>query len=253
MIFTMMENKVTENNITGHDTPNNPAGKKKIVLPPPQWGIAHIIMVLLAATALSMLPFIFYDSAGSQVGINMLSGLLQDGAFFLLPCALVFGLYKQPSAMLGMFRVPLIKVVIIGIFAGVLFYFANTLTALLVELIFPGKIASSQSSMALFQMAENSFDLVLLIIFFCVVAPAAEEMMFRAFTYPPLLMRFGRSAAVIISAALFAAMHLNIWTFLPLFVGGLGFSLLYDKFRNLWINICAHMAWNTLVVILYFA
>ena len=225
----------------------------RIVLPAPAWGIFPPLAVLMAGALLSMLPFLIAPDTPRQVGLNVLSGFLQDGAFFLLPCLLVLAVLKQPPAMLGMYKAPLHKILLLGIPAGLIFYGLNTLAALLVNLLFPGKIASTQSSMALFALAENGFDTALLIIFFCIVAPAAEEMLFRAFFYPPLLLRFGRAAGILLTALIFAAMHLNMWTFLPLFVGGLGFALLYDKFRNLWVNICAHMTWNILTVILYLA
>ena len=141
---------------------------------------------------------------------------------------------------------------IIGIPAGLLFWLANTLVAAGVELLFPGKMAEGNSVLSMFGYAENSFEVALLIFLVCVLAPVGEEIMYRSFAYPPLLMRLGRNKAIIIISLIFAALHLNIWTFFPLFIGGLGFALLYDKFRNVWINICAHSAWNTLVIILYF-
>ena len=49
----------------------------------------------------------------------------------------------------------------------------------------------------------------------------------------------------------FGAMHMNIWVFLPMFVGGVGFAWPYDKKHNLYINILAHITWNTISMALY--
>ena len=253
MILSMLgPNEQTPRSDTGNMPDKGAKQPQQLKLPPPAWSIWEVVMVLAIGVALSLLPFLFQGSARNTVGLNMVSGFLQDGAFFLVPCLLVLNKYKQPAALLGMFRVQTVKALLVGVPAGLLCYGAMAVTAYLVQLVFPGIINSGQSGMALLTMAGNTFELVMVSIFICVMSPFGEEMLFRAFAYPPLVMRLGRGPAILITALAFAAMHLNLATFFPLFIGGLGFGLLYNTFRNLWINICAHMTWNVLVLILYF-
>jgi len=70
-----------------------------------------------------------------------------------------------------------------------------------------------------------------------VVAPLVEEPVFRGILQPALRARFGRHAAILMSAAIFAAMHL-VWSwhlFPPWtqFLGGLIFAWSYERTRSL--------------------
>ena len=238
-----------EKNTVSSESPDQQE-KTVIRLPEPLWNHGHVLLVLCIGVLCSVVPMIFKDSASSQLGLMLTSTLAQDAAFLLAPCYIVLKKYKQPAIMLGMFKAPIHKILILGIVGGLLCWLANNLTAGLVEKLFPGMISTTQASLNMFSLATNSFELVLLGILFVLIAPAAEEMIFRAFPYPPFVLRAGKGGAVVLTALVFAVMHFNIYTFLPLFIGGLGLGLLYSKFHNLWVNIVAHMSWNTLVFIL---
>jgi uncharacterized protein len=221
--------------------------------PAPAWHIWQAFLVLPLVVVISAVPFFFNSEAVSQVGVNLISLLLQDGCFILLPLLLVCGYYKQPPQALGFRSFPVSQVFRLAIPAGILFYLINVAIAVLINLIFPDKIDQSQTALMLLALARNKFELVMLVAFFTTLVPMAEEIYFRAFVYPPLKRACGRRAAIVFAAALFALIHVNFWTFLPLFAGGLGFAWLYDRYRNIWLNIIAHMTWNTLVLVLYFS
>lgn len=55
---------------------------------------------------------------------------------------------------------------------------------------------------------------------------------------------FSRWSAVIVTAAIFAAIHLNIAFFVPLFVLAIGLGYVYERTGNLWVSICAHGLFN---------
>ncbi|NLF80707.1 MAG: CPBP family intramembrane metalloprotease [Clostridia bacterium] len=220
--------------------------------PAPAWRIWQAFIVLPIAIVVSALPFMLYSHSANQVGVNMISLLLQDGCFIILPLLLVSVIYKQPPEVMGFRRFSAGQVFRLAIPAGIAFYLINVAVAVLINLFFPGRIDQSQTAIALLTMAGNQFELIMLLVFFTTLAPVAEEIYFRAFIYPPLRQAMGRRAAIAFSAAMFALIHVNFWTFLPLFAGGLGFAWLYDRYRNIWLNIIAHMTWNIIVLILYF-
>lgn len=56
--------------------------------------------------------------------------------------------------------------------------------------------------------------------------------------------------AVILTAFLFSAAHLQFYGFLPRFVLGLGFGYMYLWSRNIWLPVLAHLANNLVPVIL---
>lgn len=81
-------------------------------------------------------------------------------------------------------------------------------------------------------------------VFAVVIAPVAEEFIFRGMLFPfvqqlgfPKLAWFGVSA-------LFALIHMNAPTFVPLFVFALALTWLYEKTDNLLAPITAHALFN---------
>jgi membrane protease YdiL (CAAX protease family) len=79
-----------------------------------------------------------------------------------------------------------------------------------------------------------------------VVAPLAEEMLFRGILYPAIKNRGYPGAAMWISAFLFALMHANVMIFLPLLALAILLTLLYEKTNNLMAPIAAHSLFNAL-------
>src|ERR1700720_3830492 len=59
------------------------------------------------------------------------------------------------------------------------------------------------------------------------IAPVAEEFIFRFFLYGVLRRYLGRSIGLIVSALLFAAVHVHLPSFAPLFALGICFTLAY--------------------------
>jgi membrane protease YdiL (CAAX protease family) len=77
-----------------------------------------------------------------------------------------------------------------------------------------------------------------------VFAPIVEEALFRGILYPALK-RLGRPRlALWVSSALFAAVHFNMVTFVPLLAFALVLVYLYETFQNLLAPIVAHALFN---------
>jgi membrane protease YdiL (CAAX protease family) len=79
-----------------------------------------------------------------------------------------------------------------------------------------------------------------------VVAPLVEEIFFRGFLYPGLREKYGWIPAALISAALFAAVHLQPIVMPPIFLLGLLFAYLYERTESIWPGVIMHFATNTL-------
>jgi membrane protease YdiL (CAAX protease family) len=77
-----------------------------------------------------------------------------------------------------------------------------------------------------------------------VFAPVVEEALFRGILYPAIK-RLGRPRlALWVSSALFAVVHFNMVTFLPLLVFALVLVHLYETFQNLLAPVVAHSLFN---------
>lgn len=91
----------------------------------------------------------------------------------------------------------------------------------------------------------------LLNILIVLVGPVTEELFFRGAVYRSLKPRAGVRGALILSAALFAALHMDLVSFVPIFTLGLLFGWVYEQTGSLAAPITIHLLHNALM--LYFA
>jgi uncharacterized protein len=87
-----------------------------------------------------------------------------------------------------------------------------------------------------------------LVISVVVVAPLAEELFCRSFVFGCLRTRYDWRIAAAISAAVFAAFHLELTFFIPAFVAGYILAYLYQRSNSVWPCIIAHMCVNGLAM-----
>jgi membrane protease YdiL (CAAX protease family) len=76
------------------------------------------------------------------------------------------------------------------------------------------------------------------------LAPVAEEMLFRGILYPALKQSGHRQLALWVSALLFASTHMNLMAFLPLTFLALVLAWLYERTANLLAPILTHLLFN---------
>ncbi|MCE5218910.1 CPBP family intramembrane metalloprotease [bacterium] len=89
----------------------------------------------------------------------------------------------------------------------------------------------------------------------CVLAPAAEEIIFRGFIYAGLRRSFNPILALPISAAIFGIAHLNLALggMATVAVMGIMLALVYERTHSLWPGIVAHGLHNLLAFLLLVA
>ena len=86
-----------------------------------------------------------------------------------------------------------------------------------------------------------------------VLAPVAEEVLFRGILYTAIKQLGYRQLALWGSSLLFAAIHWNLPTFVPLLVLALTLTLLYETTGNLLTSIAAHSLFNAANFAIFFA
>ncbi|MBT5707802.1 MAG: CPBP family intramembrane metalloprotease [Verrucomicrobia bacterium] len=77
-----------------------------------------------------------------------------------------------------------------------------------------------------------------------VLAPVAEEILFRGILFTSVLQFKGRWVAVVSNSLLFGLIHSNLLTLVPLIVMAVMLTLLYERTRNLLAPIVAHSLFN---------
>ena len=92
----------------------------------------------------------------------------------------------------------------------------------------------------------SEVELIAAGIFICILTPLFEEIIFRRIIYNGIKPHLPPIASAVICSIIFAALHGILFQFLPLFVLGLYFQLLYNKEEKLGISIFAHFFNNTL-------
>src|SRR6476620_8325666 len=120
------------------------------------------------------------------------------------------------SELTGLARLSFTRAFLTGlvllIFAYPLIIFAEWLTAR-----FLGSGSSRQGIIELFSGSQSMEQRVIIILLATAIAPVAEEFIFRFFLYGVLRRYLGRSIGLIVSALLFAAVHVHLPSFAPLF------------------------------------
>ena len=77
-----------------------------------------------------------------------------------------------------------------------------------------------------------------------VLAPVAEEVLFRGVLYPTLKQSGHRWLALWVTSLLFASIHFNLMAFVPLTFLALVLAWLYERTGNLLASILAHVLFN---------
>ncbi|MCG2661275.1 MAG: CPBP family intramembrane metalloprotease [Kiritimatiellae bacterium] len=131
-----------------------------------------------------------------------------------------------------------------ALYAGILplFFFAAVLSRLVMLII--GYPVTIQDVVLIFMEPQSLWTLLALLGLAMIVAPAAEEILFRGILLPLLMKRLGAGPAVILSSALFALIHLHVPSFFPLFVLATGLALAYIYTGSLWVPIMMHALFN---------
>lgn len=91
---------------------------------------------------------------------------------------------------------------------------------------------------------RSPFEGALLVFGVSVLAPIGEELVFRGYLVRVLGERYGTARAVIVTAVLFAAIHLNPASVIALFALGVVFALLRVWTGSIWPSVIAHALQN---------
>ena len=90
----------------------------------------------------------------------------------------------------------------------------------------------------------------LVLVFVVVIAaPIAEEVVFRGVLLRTLVPRVGEGWAIALTSIVFAALHLNVFSFLPIAAVAYVLALLYLRSNSLWVSIAGHSAFNALGIV----
>lgn len=220
-------------------------------IPPknPRWNIWQGLFLLLLILLIE-LPLGWLDTPQN---LDQMSGFLHFLAVGIGEVVLYLGfLHFFMNLSHGSFRDlgfvrPKLKYVLLGLFMGIFLFIT---IGLLGNFLANQLGTPAQQSFTLAVIGSNySWQVLLLLFLGGILAPIKEEAFFRGVIYPPLRQSFGRGKGILLTAGFFAILHSDVIRFLPLFLGGVILTWLYEKTSSIWPSIIAHGTWNILMAL----
>ncbi|MDQ2867091.1 MAG: CPBP family intramembrane metalloprotease [Verrucomicrobiota bacterium] len=111
---------------------------------------------------------------------------------------------------------------------------------------FAGTGNERQGIIELFSGSESMTQRIMIIVLGVVIAPVAEEFIFRFFLYGVMRRYAGRTLGIIVSSLLFAAVHAHLPSLAPLFVFAVCLALAYDWSGSILVSMTMHSLFNAL-------
>ncbi len=186
----------------------------------------------------------------SRDALSITSGGLAAWTYWLLNVAnivsialiiaIVLGFYTEPLSSLGFTT----KKIPIALLFGVIGFVVAFIAAAVVGYPIEQQFGVDPTQQAISQSATEPGLFPLVFISGAIIAPIAEEIVFRGYMYKAFRDRFKMWYAILLSAALFAVIHLEWRAALSLFVIGIVLAYVYEKTGNIMAPITLHILNN---------
>jgi uncharacterized protein len=204
-------------------------------------------------TTILVLWFLTNIAGSSDRLVELDTRMLIVGAVFsllLLSIVLSFLLLRgrNPRELFGLQGVSLLtnlKAACVGLLAALpLVYFIHSVCLALL-----GADAEPQPLIQFLAQNPRLEDRLLLIGTALLIAPVAEELIFRGYIFGVLCRYVGKWWALVISALVFAAIHGHIPSLAGLFALAITLTLVYQGTGSLWAAILMHSLFNAITVV----
>lgn len=199
--------------------------------------------------------------AGRAAGGLTAGSLVASMAFNLIVCAGLLVFLQQvrglnPAELFGLQHVDGRRLVrVVAVFAVMSLIIVNVVSGLTVtwlQDVWPD--LEPQDTVKAFQESDGFMFRFLVVLAAVVVAPLAEEVLFRGFVYGVLKRYTDAPFAALSSSLMFAIIHLHVGSLLPLWVLALLFCLAYEVSGCLLAPMLLHMIFNgTSIALMQFA
>jgi membrane protease YdiL (CAAX protease family) len=204
-------------------------------------------------TTILVLWFLTNIVGSSNRVIQLDTHILIVGAMFSLLLVMIVLSFlilraRNPLDLFGLRGVSLslnLKAACLGLLAALpLVYFIHSLCLVLL-----GAKAEPQPLIQFLAQNASLNDRLLLIGTALVIAPVAEELIFRGYIFGVLCRYAGRWWSLLISALVFAAIHAHIPSLAGLFALAVTLTLVYEGTGSLWAPILMHSFFNGITVV----
>ncbi|MDD3777568.1 MAG: type II CAAX endopeptidase family protein [Actinomycetota bacterium] len=225
-----------------------------------KWNVRDALISVLALIALlvgiyfstaKILEFISGNEYLSITSINNLSFSVLYGIQVLLMVGLVwfFAIYWRKSTPrdLGLRYYSIFKTLWYTFLALLAIFILSFSYVYIVSSAF--NIEAPTSKIEQLVRGRNISTNILLVVV-AVVAPFSEEIFFRGFLYSAFKKAWGINAGLFLSSLLFALAHMEIYSFIPIFLIGWILAYMFEKTRSLFPVIFLHAIYNLILILL---
>ncbi|KUK10319.1 MAG: Abortive infection protein [Clostridia bacterium 41_269] len=222
----------------------------------PSWNFFDVIITLIFVYTGS---YIIGNAVSSIINKEislfvryLLAGTVQTLLFIAVTYGVIFFKGKGNLKEIGMKGINLVENIRKGVGGGLILFIIVLFSGFIVSFLVPIE-PKPQPFAELLLKADTPFEIFVPFFIGSFLAPLGEEVYFRGFVYPVLRKKFGVLKGIIITALFFAALHFDAVRFIPIAVGGIGLTWLYENTGSLITPIIAHSLWNTLMLVLLLA
>lgn len=250
----------------------------------PSTQLLFTALVLLICGIVAMVLSISLGWLIYGVNLTQMEGMMQDltnfhnisvlkffqtiqsiGIFIIPPFIIAWFLHDHPSVYLQYDKAPDFKSVL---FVIAIIYFANPLINWLNEVNAKLSLPEWMNSIEIWMQTSESqanrvteafltttspLTLITNLLMIAILPAIGEELLFRGIVQKLFKLKYGNAhVAIWISAALFSALHLQFFGFLPRLVLGVMFGYMLEWSGTLWLPMIAHFVNNATAVIAYY-
>jgi membrane protease YdiL (CAAX protease family) len=202
------------------------------------------------AAALIFLLLLNMSASFSNRSVQLNARNLLENLLFTVALVLFIAVFLRLrgldlTSLGGFFRITFLRALSTGTVLILAAYPLISIADAITQRVF-GSGSSKQSIVELFSRSRTIEQRMMIIVFAVVIAPMAEEFLFRFFLYGVLKRYFGRFLGVTVNALLFAAAHTHLPSFAPLFVLGSCFTIAYEWSGSILVSMTMHALFNSL-------
>jgi len=189
----------------------------------------------------------FFNSSNiSNVSFTVLYGIQ---VILMLGVVWFFAIFRRKASLrdLGLRYYSIAKTIWYSFLSLLAIFFVSFLYVFLMNSIF-GMEAPSSKIEVLVENRSISSNILLVVV--AVIAPISEEIYFRGFLYSAFKKSWGVNAALFLSSFLFAIVHLELYSFIPLIIIGWILAYMFEKTKSLMPAIFLHGVYNLILILI---
>lgn len=206
-----------------------------------------VLLAAIIGNTIPAIPFAFAhvgDRAAllhPPIGVLIAAQVGMDVAAIIVLLSLLQWAARSSFRSLG-FRAPSAGAIGAGIIGAIaMFVLVNGLGSIIDTAL---RTHHQQLPVQIFQGIRNPNVRVQFALYAVLLGPVAEELAFRVFLFNAFMRSADFWVPAISSSVLFATVHLDLFAFLPLVLGGIILSAVYYRTANAWAPMITHALFN---------